>query len=143
MCDVAHTSPVEQVRDILGRLCEFEPNSSEVLLALLTSCTTDVVLDTRFGLADGQLYRGRKGVEQFFREWLSSWEEWSWTPVDIFDTPNGVVVTVEERATQRGLHVSQRHVQNWRLRDGLICAWTIYTAEFRPDFSVRKLEAVA
>lgn len=137
-------TPQGEVRRILGRLCKCEPNSPELLITLLYSCAPDVVLDTRYALADGRIYTGRKEVRQFFEEWMACWREWSWTVVDVFDTPNGVVVSVDETAISRGrIPVSQRHVQQWQMEGGKLSRWTMFTSAFRPDFKVEKLEAAA
>lgn len=123
-----------QVARILGELVSVEePNDPKLLQLLLSYCHPHVVWDTRFGLPDGQLYHGRNGVARFFRQWMRTWDDWSWTPYDSFGTRDGVVVLVRVRASRSGVRVHHNHAQQWVLEGGKLLSWQVF-ADFK-DFA--------
>ena len=69
-----------------------------------------------------QSYRGVEGVQEFFRDWLQDFDEYTSDALDPLDLGDRVVVTVNDRARGKGSGVSieRYHAQVWTLRDGLV-----------------------
>ena len=63
----------------------------------------DVVWDTsKSDLLLAGTYRGHEGVEQFFRDWLSTWDEFEIEHVEWIDAGESVVVVFRQRARGKG-----------------------------------------
>ena len=67
-------------------------------------------------------YRGVEGLQEFFRDWLQDFDEYTSDALDPIDLGDRVLVTVNDRARGKGSGVSieRYHAQVWTLRNGLV-----------------------
>jgi uncharacterized protein len=72
--------------------------------------------------ADGQVYRGHKGVKQAFERWLEQWEEYGAMAERYVDCGDEVLVIARERGRgmTSGASVSSRIYSVWTIRAGRI-----------------------
>lgn len=78
------------------------------------------------------VYRGHEGVRQFFREWLSPFENFYAYAEEFIDAGDAVVVRVRQggRGRQSGVEVEMPHYwQVYRLRDGRAVRIEVYSDE--------------
>jgi ketosteroid isomerase-like protein len=63
---------------------------------------------------------GADGVRDFFRRWVSGFDEWDYEAEEWIEAPDGVVVRVHQwgRGKGSGALVEARFWQVWILRDG-------------------------
>ncbi len=82
-------------------------------------CTWDTS-GTAFPMAG--VYRGHEGVETFFREWLSTWDDYRFEPREVVDLGEAVMVTFRQggRGRASGIEVDREFVGLYNVRDGLI-----------------------
>ena len=69
------------------------------------------------------LYRGHDGVREFWRQWLTAWDQVTFSYDEFIDAGERVVVVLRQRARGRvsGLEVSQgAYAQLWTLRDEML-----------------------
>jgi ketosteroid isomerase-like protein len=72
------------------------------------------------GLDGSVVYRGVRGVREFFRDWLDAWDEWGSGVEDWIDTGNNVIAMMHThgRGKQSGVPVERRQAHVWTLREG-------------------------
>ena len=59
-------------------------------------------------------FHGADGLQEFFREWLRPWDEWTYEIEDVLETPDGRVAVVGiQRGVNRGVPVEMRMTQVW------------------------------
>jgi ketosteroid isomerase-like protein len=92
--------------------------------------TPDVVWDTstfRGGL-EQQVYEGVPGVEEFFAEWGSAWDDWQIEIEALYDASDKVVAVVRQRGRSKlnGILVEMSFAQVWTFRDGLATRMEMY-----------------
>ena len=71
---------------------------------------------------------GPDGVREFFRRWVSTFEEWGFEPVEIIDAGDSVVVHMHQwgRGKGSGASVEGYFWQVWKLRGGKVIRNTHY-----------------
>jgi ketosteroid isomerase-like protein len=63
-------------------------------------------------------FHGPEGMQEFLREWLQAWDDWTYEIEDVVETPDGRAAVI---AVQRGLNraagvpVEMRMVQVWSI----------------------------
>ena len=83
----------------------------------------DVVWDaSESGLLSAGVYRGHRGVERFFRDWLATWTDYEIETSDYIDAGDAVVVVFRQAGTGRGSGVrTEREFFNvYELRDSKV-----------------------
>ena len=81
------------------------------------------------GWADRPAYRGKEGVEEFMRGWLSSFDRWEATVEQIEERDDTVVAVIHDRAFLKGSSVpmTRRYAHLFRFSDDLIVYAAIYS----------------
>ena len=76
-------------------------------------------------MVDGT-YHGHRGVGEFFRHWIGTWDDYRITLEQIMPTPDGRVLAVEATLhtdrRQLGLHAALRQYGEWAYPE-LACSW--------------------
>ena len=105
MLERAQRSP-EALYDILDEDVDWDASALETLE--LTTC------------------HGRDAVMEFFRRWVSAFEEWDYEWDDIVDGGDSVIVHVHQwgRGKGSGAAVDDRFWQVWTLREGKVVRTT-------------------
>ena len=69
-----------------------------------------------------QSYRGVEGIQEFFRDWLQDFDDYTSDALDPLDLGDRVLLTVNDRGRGKGSGVSieRYHAQVWTLRDGRV-----------------------
>jgi ketosteroid isomerase-like protein len=69
-----------------------------------------------------QSYRGVTGIQEFFRDWLHDFEDYTADALDLLDLGDRVLMTIHDRATGKGsgARIERYHAQVWTFRDGLV-----------------------
>jgi ketosteroid isomerase-like protein len=63
----------------------------------------DVVWDTSASsMPSAGVFRGHEGMEQFFRDWLGTWNDYEITAREYLDAGESVVIVFRQRGTGRG-----------------------------------------
>lgn len=73
--------------------------------------------------------RGIAGFVSRYREWLSAWEAWVVTPIEIIEVDtNRVLVVVEMRARSRthGVEIEMQGANLLTLREGRLARWELF-----------------
>jgi uncharacterized protein len=67
-------------------------------------------------------YRGVEGVQEFFRDWLQDFDNYTSDALDPLDLGDRVLFTVHDRAQGKGsgVTIERYHAQVWTFRDGLV-----------------------
>jgi ketosteroid isomerase-like protein len=63
---------------------------------------------------------GPDGVREFFRRWVSMFEDWAYEVEEVRDAPDAVALRIHQwgRGRESGAAVDQRFWQVWIMRDG-------------------------
>ncbi len=83
----------------------------------------DVVWDTtRSDAPDARLYRGHDGVEEYFRTWLGTWEDFSLELRELVDAGDSVVAVWSNRGRGKGSGIEAEHefYAVYDVRDGKV-----------------------
>ena len=101
MLDQAQARP-QALYDVLAEEVDWDASALETLE--LTTC------------------HGRDAVMEFFRRWVSAFEEWNYEWDDLVDGGNSVIVRVHQwgRGKGSGAVVDDRFWQVWTLREGKV-----------------------
>ena len=89
----------------------------------------DVVWEVDTLDAPAEAYRGHRGVAEFFRRWLGTWDDYEIELEEVREAPDGrVVAFFVERATGRGsgVPVEMRPTGVMTVRDDKIVAYRGY-----------------
>ena len=72
------------------------------------------------GWPEQQVYEGAQGVEDFFAEWGSAWDDWEVGVEALHDLGNQVLAIVRQRGTSKlnGMVVEMPLAQLWTFREG-------------------------
>ena len=65
-------------------------------------------------------FHGAEGMQEFLREWLQAWDDWTYEIEDVLDTPDGRAAVIGvQRGVNRaaGVPVEMRMVQVWSFDD--------------------------
>jgi ketosteroid isomerase-like protein len=87
----------------------------------------ECVLEEMATIPDAATYHGREGVARYFQQLGEAFDEIRYTPLEIVEGSDGVVVTTDMSACSKaGVDVQMRVFQVYRLQDGLIIYVTGY-----------------
>ena len=103
--------------ELVQRCCEaFDGGDYE---AALEALAPDIEYDLSH-FPDGGVYRGRDGVQEAFRIWLGTWEDYRQVRDEFVDAGDEVIVSVREygRGKGSGLALERRTFGVWTVRDG-------------------------
>ena len=77
-------------------------------------------MSTFQGWPEQQIYRGIDGTKDFFRAWLSAWDDWELEVETLRDAGDQVVAIVRQRAHSKttGMAVDMTFAQVFTIRDG-------------------------
>jgi uncharacterized protein len=69
-----------------------------------------------------KVYRGHKGVEDFFRDWLGTWDDFRMNTLEVIDAGDSVVVVFQQtgRGRTSGIEVDRLFHAVYDLRDGKV-----------------------
>ena len=65
-------------------------------------------------------YHGVEGMEEFLRDWIQAWDDWTYEIEDVLETPDGRAAVIGiQRGVNRaaGVPVEMRMVQVWSLNE--------------------------
>ncbi len=93
------------------------------------------------GLDGSVVYRGLDGVREFFRDWVSDFDDFRSDVEEWIDAGDSVIaaVRVSGRGKKSGIAVDSRDWHAWTLRDGKMWRLRIY-AERREALEAVRLE---
>jgi ketosteroid isomerase-like protein len=89
----------------------------------------DVVLDiTRSAMPAAKVYRGHEGVEEFFRDWLGTWDDYHQETLDVVDAGDAVVVEFRQtgRGRTSGIEVDRLFYVVYELMQGKVVRFTLF-----------------
>ena len=72
------------------------------LAATLSVLDEDVEWHDQAAIPGADVHRGREAVGRHIRQWLEAWEEIDYTPEEVLDRGNQVVVVVRRRGKGKG-----------------------------------------
>jgi ketosteroid isomerase-like protein len=100
----------------------FERRDNEATLA---AYDPDVEIEAHI---DGQVYRGLDGVQEFFRDWLATWDELHSEVEEFIDLGDDVIAMMHVRARGRhsGAPVGRREAHLWTVRDGRLARLRVF-----------------
>jgi uncharacterized protein len=95
--------------------------------AVLEICDPEIVV--RDPARTGATFDGPDGLRRFFEEWLESWEEYRSEPVEFIESGDEIFVrTVQTgRGKLSGIEINQDLFQVFRMRDGKLVEYRLYT----------------
>jgi len=78
-----------------------------------------------------RIYRGLDGVREYFREWVSTFDEWGAEVEEWIDAGDAVIAVLRSRGRGKrsGVPVEQRESHVWTLRDGKLRRLRIYASK--------------
>jgi uncharacterized protein len=77
----------------------------------------------------GNTFRGHDGLRSFWSEWLENWSEYRVDPKEFVEEGDEVFVAVSQtgRASRSGIDVTQDLFCVYRIRDGKVVEYRLYT----------------
>jgi ketosteroid isomerase-like protein len=80
-----------------------------------------------------KVYRGHDGVEEFFRDWLGTWDDYRQETLEIIDAGDAVVVVFRQtgRGRSSGVEVDRLFYNVYELADGKVVRYRLF--ESRED----------
>jgi ketosteroid isomerase-like protein len=107
--------------------------------AALAVCHPDIEFESMLEIT-GSRYLGHAGINRYFEDVQSAWEDWHVVVEQVTEAPDGrvvIVMTMRARGKGSGVSLESRTAHVWTLRDGRL----VHNELFRdPD---RALEALA
>jgi ketosteroid isomerase-like protein len=107
--------------------------------AALAVCHPEIEFESMLELTGGR-YLGHAGINRYFDDVQSAWEDWHVVVEQVVEGPDGrvaIVMTMRARGKGSGVSLESRTAHIWTLRDGML----VHNQLFRePD---RALEALA
>ena len=93
----------------------------------------DPEVEIHVGLTGGEVYRGLVGVEDFFRDWLATWDDYGSKVEEWIDVGDHViaVIRVWGRGRQSRVAAEERQSHVWTLRHGRL--WKLRRYETRAE----------
>jgi len=115
------SSDVEAVRTA------FEAFMRGDLDSALEFCDPDIVV--RDPGRTGRTFQGRAELRRFWEEWLENWQEYRVEPLELVEEGGEIFVRVGQMGRGRlsGVEVGQDLFQVFRVRDGKVVEYRIYT----------------
>jgi ketosteroid isomerase-like protein len=113
---------VEIVRRVYEAIARLD---AETVLSLYDpDVTWDATRGTHLGgLVGAGIYHGHKGLSDWARQWDDAWEDSEWSPDELIDAGEDVVVVVSARARGRASGAKVEGFMGagvWSIRDGKI-----------------------
>ena len=78
-----------------------------------------------------RIYRGLDGVREYFREWVSTFDEWGAEVEEWIDAGDDVIAVLRSRGRgeRSRIRVEERQSHLWTLRDGKLWRLRIYASK--------------
>jgi ketosteroid isomerase-like protein len=96
--------------------------------AALAICHPEIEFESMLGLT-GRRYIGHAGIEQYFDDVASAWEDWNVDVEQTVEGPDGrvaIVMTMRARGKGSGVPLAIRTAHIWSLRDGKLVRNELY-----------------
>ena len=90
--------------------------------AALAVCHPEIDFDSMLGIS-GRHYAGHAGIQRYFDDVGSAWEDWTVTVEQTVEGPDGrvaIVMTMHARGKGSGVTLADRTAHIWTLEDGLL-----------------------
>ena len=117
---MSNTAVVERV---------FEAINRGDVEAALAEAADDVVVDfSRSHSPYRGVYEGRGRVGRFWRDWLGSWEQLTWTPEQVTEVGDDLVLLVNHitGVGRGGIQVDARGGHVWRIAGGKVARMALF-----------------
>lgn len=88
----------------------------------LAACHPEIQFESLLGIS-GHRYEGHAGIEQYFDDAESAWEDWTVVVEDTREAADGrvvIVMTMRARGRESGVTVESRTAHVWTVRDGML-----------------------
>jgi ketosteroid isomerase-like protein len=88
--------------------------------AALAICHPEIEFESMLGLTGGR-YHGHAGIQRYFDDVESAWEDWKVDVEQTVEGPDGrvaIVMTMHARGKGSGVMLAERTAHIWTLRDG-------------------------
>jgi ketosteroid isomerase-like protein len=89
----------------------------------------DVVWDvTDSAMPLAKVYRGHEGVEEFFRDWLGTWDDYRQETLEVIDAGDSVIVVFRQtgRGRSSGIEVDRVFYNLYELADGKVVRFRLF-----------------
>ena len=99
-----------------------ETISSGDRAAALAVCHPEIEFESMLGLT-GSRYAGHAGINRYFDDVQSAWEDWHVVVERVVEGPDGrvaIVMTMRARGKGSGVSLESRTAHIWTLSDGLL-----------------------
>jgi uncharacterized protein len=105
----------------------FEAFARGDLDAVAELCDPDIVV--RDPERTGTTFQGPDALRRFFEEWLENWEEYRSEPQEFIESGDQVMVRATQtgRGKRSGIEIRQDISQVFRVRDGRIVEYRVFT----------------
>ena len=106
--------------------------------AAIAVCHPEIEFESMLGLTGGR-YHGHAGIDRYFDDIESAWEDWT---VDVERTVEGadgrvaIVMTMRARGKGSGVMLAERTAHIWTLREGKLMRNQLFRD---PDVALREL----
>jgi ketosteroid isomerase-like protein len=90
--------------------------------AALAVCHPEIEFESMLGLT-GRRYLGHAGINQYFDDVQSAWEDWNVDVERVVEGPDGrvaIIMTMRARGKGSGVALAIRTAHIWTLRDGML-----------------------
>jgi uncharacterized protein len=86
--------------------------------AALSVLDVDVEWHDQAAIPGAEVHRGREAVRRHFEQWFDAWEEIEYTPEELFDEGDRVVLVIRRRAKGKGsgVEVSDQVIHVYTVR---------------------------
>jgi uncharacterized protein len=97
--------------------------------AALSILDVDVEWHDQAAIPGAEVHRGREAVSRHFEQWFDAWEEIEYTPEELFDEDDRVVVVIRRRGRGRGsgVEVSDQVIHVYTVRGEKIVRFEGFT----------------
>jgi hypothetical protein len=116
-----------RVREMVEAMVGTDHRDPRRLKPLLDNSSPDIVWDTRLALCDGDVYTGHRQIVDFFSDYQSCWEDWSYSLAAVLSFGPDVLTEIRESVRGRGgvvADISRWHL--WHFEDGLLARWSVF-----------------
>ena len=108
--------------------------------AAIAVCDPEIEFESMLGLT-GHRYIGHAGINQYFDDVQSAWEDWQVVVEQVVEGPDrrvAIVMTMRARGKGSGVSLASRTAHIWTLRDGKLVRNQLYR---EPEQALQDLEA--
>jgi uncharacterized protein len=97
--------------------------------AALSILDVDVEWHDQAAIPGAEVHRGREAVRRHFEQWFDAWEEIEYTPEELFDEDDRVVVVIRRRGRGKGsgVEVSDQVIHVYTVRGEKIVRFEGFT----------------